>query len=110
MKVIYIAHPVSGNVDGNITKILKIVRLLNLSNPDIVPFAPYVTDLLALDDKDAAERERGIKNNTALFINGAIDEVWLYGDRISSGMKAEIELAKSCNIPVVSKTDGTCHF
>jgi hypothetical protein len=29
-----------------------------------------------------------------------VDEVWLYGDRISNGMAAEIALAYRYNIPV----------
>lgn len=103
MKVVYIAHPIGGDVSGNIEKINAIVRHLNLSDFSIVPFVPYLSDLLTLDDNDWAERQRGILNSKALFKRGVIDEVWLYGGRISAGMMAEIELAKSLNIPVIDK-------
>ena len=46
--------------------------------------------------------ERGIKNDVALMKKGFIDEVRLYGDRISNGMEAEIKLANSLGIPVIS--------
>lgn len=103
MKVVYIAHPISGDVKGNLEKIRLIVRDLNLNNPDIVPFAPYWLDCFALDDTNPKERERGIQNDIALFNKGFIDEVWLFGDRISVGMKAEIELANQLGIPVKNK-------
>jgi len=107
MKIVYIAHPISGDIQGNLKKILDIIREINLTKPDIVPFAHYWVDCHALDDTILSERERGIKNDTALFNAGFIDELWLYGDKISKGMRAEIELAKSLNIPVLYKSDGT---
>lgn len=104
-KIVYIAHPIGGDVQLNIQKVLGIVKRLNLSNNDIVPFAPYIVDCLALNDNEPEERARGFENNVALFKNGAIDEVWLYGDRISPGMKFEIDLAEDLGIPVVPKND-----
>jgi hypothetical protein len=105
MKIVYIAHPISGDVKGNLEKIRRIIRGLNLMFTNIVPFAHYFVDCYALDDTVPEERDRGIKNDIALFKAGFIDEVWLFGDRISNGMKAEIELAKSLNIPIISKSD-----
>lgn len=107
MKVAYIAHPISGDSDGNIQKILKIVRYINRHSCDYVPFAPYIVDCLALDDSIQEERERGIENDIALFNKGFIDEVWLYGDRISTGMSREIELAHKLNISVKPMTKAT---
>jgi hypothetical protein len=105
MKIVYIAHPISGDVKGNLEKIRRIIRGLNLMFTNIVPFAHYFVDCYALDDTVPEERDRGIKNDIALFKAGFIDEVWLFGDRISNGMKAEIELAKNLNIPIISKSD-----
>lgn len=101
MKIAYIAHPVSGDVDGNIEKILQIVKEINLTEPDTIPFAPYIVDCLALDDTIIEQRERGIKNNIALFKAGFITEIRLYGNKISRGMQAEKELAEFLNIPVI---------
>lgn len=107
MRIVYIAHPIGGDTKGNIRKVLAIGRQINLTEPETVPFAPYVFDCLSLNDKDMAERERGIKNDIALFKAGFIDEVRLYGDRVSKGMRAEIKLARELNIPVVPMTKET---
>jgi len=98
-KIIYIAHPIGGNVDENVKLVLEIVRQLNMSGLPIVPFAPYIVDVLALDDNDPEQRARGFDNNKQLF--DFVDEVWLYGGRISSGMQTEIDWANERNIPVL---------
>ena len=105
MKKAYIAHPVSGDVKGNIEKIIAIVREINISEPEVVPFVPYLADLYALNDDILEERTRGIKNDIHLLKSGFIDEVRLYGNRISNGMQAEIELAEEMEIPVVAMSD-----
>jgi hypothetical protein len=110
MKIVYIAHPVSGDIEANLNKVKDIVRFINLTQPDILPFAHYLVDCLALDDEILAERRRGIKNDIALLRAGFIDEMWLFGDRISNGMKNEIKLAKELGIKVVSKSEGTQIF
>ncbi len=107
MKIIYIAHPISGDIKGNLEKVRQIVRELNLKRTDIVPFAPYWLDCHALDDNNSKERARGISNDKAFFDKGVIDEVWLFGNKISSGMKTEIDLAKKLNIPVKTMSEET---
>ena len=59
-----------------------------------------------MNDDIPAERERGIKNDTELLKSGFIDEIRLYGNRISEGMKHEIELAHKLGIPVVNKLNN----
>lgn len=105
MKIAYIAHPISGDIEGNLEKIRQIGREINLNEPDVVPFAPYWFDCHCLDDNDPAERERGIKNDHHLL--RIVDEVRLYGDRISKGMGEEIFLAFDLGIPVIPMTPET---
>lgn len=105
MKIVYIAHPISGDIKGNLEKIRLIVRKINLERDDVVPFAPYWLDCHALNDDVPEERARGIKNDIELF--RVVDEVWLFGDRISSGMSAEINLAIKKRIGVVPQTPET---
>jgi len=107
MKIAYIAHPISGDIEGNLERIKKIGRKINLEEPNVVPFAHYYFDCHALDDDVPEERERGIKNDIALMKKGFIDEVRLYGDRISSGMRHEVELAHELGIKVVPMTEET---
>lgn len=107
MKVAYIAHPISGDIGGNLKKIEAIGRQVNLQEPDVIPFAHYFFDCYALNDDIPEERARGIKNDIALMKKGFIDEVRLYGDRISLGMAHEIELAIELGIEVVPMTQET---
>jgi hypothetical protein len=100
MKVAYIAHPIGGDVEGNLRRIAEIVRHINLNEPETVPFVPYYADCVAMNDADHSERERSIKNDHEFFRRQVIDELRLYGNRISNGMQAEIDLAKMYNIPI----------
>lgn len=105
MKIIYIAHPISGDVEGNLKDIRRIVRRINLEYPDVVPMVPYYVDCVSLDDSVLKERERGIKNDTEIISRKIPDEMWLTGNRISSGMQHEKELAEKLGIIVVDKTE-----
>ena len=107
MKIIYIAHPIGGDVENNLRKIAIIARQMNLTEPDCVPFAPYFLDCVALRDEKPTERVRGLTNGVAIFERRIIDEVRLYGDRIIPGMKAEILLARQLGIAVVAVTEET---
>lgn len=107
MKVVYIAHPIGGDVENNIKKVIKICREVNLTETDVTPFVPYLSDLYALNDSKTEERERGFKNNFNLLNKGFIDEIWLYGNRISNGMRAEINLCIELGIKVIAKTPQT---
>lgn len=101
MKIAYIVHPIAGDVHGNIQKILAIVKEINLTKPDVVPFAPYIADVLAMDDNNPAQRERGIDNDIAILGSGMVNELWVYGPGITGGMQAEIEFATTMGIPVI---------
>lgn len=101
-KIIYLAHPIGGDVEGNIKRVLAIVRQLSIEN-EVIPFAPYIVDVQALDDSNPIERGIGFAHNMAMFERGIIDEVWLYGGRISNGMATEIKWAEYFGIKVVQK-------
>ena len=107
MKVAYIAHPIGGDVKGNLEKVKEIGRQININESDTVPFAPYFFDCHTLNDNIPEERESGIKNDIALIKAGFIDEVRLYGDRISTGMGHEINLAIQLGIEVKPMTEAT---
>lgn len=107
MTIVYIAHPISGDIQGNLQRIKEIARHITLKYSDVVAFAPYWFDCHFLDDTILAERGRGIKNDVEFFNRGVIDEVWLCGPRISNGMKHEKELAEILGIPVINKIGFT---
>jgi hypothetical protein len=60
-----------------------------------------------LNEDVVEDRGLGIAANLICFHRGFIEELWLYGDRISAGMKEEVLLALRLDIPVVAKTPET---
>ena len=100
--MVYIAHPISGNVEENLADIRRIVRKINLMWDDVVPFVPYYADCVSMDDSVEWERKRGIKNDHEVLESGIVNELWLCSDRISEGMKAEMEIAKKLKIDIVN--------
>ena len=107
MIVAYICHPISGDIHGNLKKIVAIARMINLEEPQVVPFVPYFIDMHCLNDKDPRERARGIFNDTELIRRKFIDEIRLYGPRISTGMWHEIRLAQELGIKICPMTKAT---
>ena len=63
MKIVYIAHPIQSDPAGNVARILQIVKAINLTMPHVVPFAPYLADVQAMDETDPHQRHRGIHRN-----------------------------------------------
>lgn len=105
MKIAYIAHPIGGDIQANLADLRRIIRLINSTEPDIVPFAPYYADIVSLDDNIPEERERGIKNDSHILKSGIVNELWLTGSVISKGMQAEKNLAESLGIKCINKID-----
>ena len=105
MRIAYIAHAIGGDVEKNLEASRKIVKEINLSEPETVPFAPYYADVVSMDDSIAEERQRGIKNDIAILQSGLVTELRLYGSKISCGMQAEIVLARAMGIPIIPMSE-----
>lgn len=104
-KTVFIAHPISGDVKGNIEKVLKICAQVHSKN--VIPVAPYLVSLHYLDDNVEEDRGLGIEANHECFRRRYVDELWLFGNRISNGMRQEILLAWQIDIPILAKTEET---
>lgn len=105
MKTVFIAHPIGGDIQGNVKKVLKICQ--NVHSQTTIPVAPYLVALQYLDDGVVEDRRLGILANLECFHRRYIDELWLFGECISAGMEEEIKLARTYGIPVIPKTPGT---
>jgi hypothetical protein len=99
-KTVFIAHQISGDVEGNIKKVIAICKVLHLRN--ILPVFPSFTWRQYLPDNAQTKYYAGLVNDE-YFRRRMIDEVWLYGNKLSEGMLKEINLAISYGIPVVPK-------
>ena len=97
-KIVYIAHPINGDVKGNIKKILTICKKVH--SQKIIPFAHYVVANQYLDDGIKEERMLGIAAGNEFLKRGFIDELWLCGPKISAGMREEIKLCLKNKIPI----------
>jgi len=98
--LVYIAHQVGGDVEGNVRRILDICHDVHKADDDIIPFTPYLSALQYLDDAIPEERELGMLANVEHFRRRTMDEMWLCGPRISNGMSEEIKLALQYDIPI----------
>lgn len=103
MIIAYIAHPISGDIEANLTNLRRIVRKINLEHTDVYPFVPYYADVVSMDDNLQEERARGVKNDMEIIRRGIPDEIWLTGDHISFGMGFERAAALERGIPVINK-------
>ena len=87
-KVYYVAHPVSGDVDGNIKRAFAWLRYLRRQDPGSAYQAPWIAALLiGEDDSDPAQRERGLLDCEATAAK--CDGIVLVGGRVSVGMARE---------------------
>lgn len=101
-RIAYIAHPIGGNVEENLKSLRAVIYNINKYEKDTVPFCPYYADVVSLDDNDPLQRARGIANDVAILTRpGMVDELRLYGDRISAGMKEEAAIARAMGIPII---------
>ena len=97
MKKIFVCSPLRGNEASNKAKARQYCRDIALAGD--IPIAPHIYFTQFLFDANDAERSMGIAAGTALLT--LCDEVHVFGKRISTGMCAEIEVAKMCGIPVI---------
>lgn len=95
-KLIYIASPLSGDVERNLDFARQACRYA--ISQDVTPFAPHLLYTQMLDDSDPAERQLGIDMGNQML--EMCEELWRCGDRISAGMEGERKLAESLGIPV----------
>lgn len=113
-KIVYIAHPIGGDIEANLKDLFRILRIINMNlqpkDPiiakwefeDIHPVAPYVADIYSLDDNRPLERRRGIDNDIALILTGIFKELWLTGNKISFGMEEEVKLFRAMGKPIIN--------
>ncbi len=100
MKRVYICAPLGGNTEEN----LKRVRMYTeyALRCGVAPVVPHFY-AECLDDAKPAEREIGMSAGLALLWFS--DEMWIFGDTVTSGMQNEIQFCKNLNIRVRNIAD-----
>ena len=105
MKIVFISHPIAGDVKNNIAKIISLCA--SIHTVEIFPVAPYLLTLEYLRDEVGEERALGLQSGLEYLRRGHVDELWLFGDKITAGMRQEIMAARETGILIVPKTEGT---
>jgi len=95
-KLIYVCSPLKGDIENNIKKAIQYCRFVFLQGH--IPYAPHVIFTQFLDDAVESERNAAIEMGNIMLLK--CDELWVFGDTISSGMNSEMELAFRNKIPI----------
>lgn len=103
-RVVYLAHPVRGDVEVNLAKAKAWLKYYSENNPEIAFVAQWIVECELWDDADPASREQGLKRCLALVER--CDELWCIGESITAGMQRELEQACAFGIPVLDLTGG----
>ena len=95
-KMVYVCSPFAGDYMVNTENTKKYCKYV--MDQGYVPFAPHIMFASFLDDTDPVQRTKGC--TLGLEMLERVDEIWVFGDRISSGMKNEILFSEKFNIPI----------
>lgn len=89
-KIVYICSPLRFSYERNKIKANLFQRYAY--EKGCLPLAPHIIFPQFLDDETKVERRAGMEMGLQLL--ELCDELWVFGPRISEGMKMEIELAR----------------
>ena len=92
--LVYICSPYSGDVEANTENARKYSRFAVDNNA--IPFAPHL--LLPQYISEETERKLAMFMNK-VFLSKCV-ELWVFGERITTGMAYEIEKAEKHNKPI----------
>jgi hypothetical protein len=95
-KIVFICSPFAGDIEGNTRRAKRYGRFAVTEK--VVPIIPHLMYPQFLEEDDPEERQLGI--DMGLTLLGKCQELWVFGNRISSGMGVEISKAKRWNIPI----------
>lgn len=87
MRVIYMAHPVSGDVENNLKRAKQWVRWLEEHFSDVAVVATWILECEIWDDDNPEHRAAGLQRDLAVIER--CDELWLVGEKVSKGMAYE---------------------
>ncbi len=98
MKLIYLAHPVAGDVEANLKSAKEWRRVLQRTHQDKCVIAPRIEECETFDDSNPQLRADGLERCKEVL--SRCDEVWLLGWTLSGGMLEEADHAQSHLMPV----------
>lgn len=103
MKLVFICSPYNGDIERNTLRARAYCRFAY--SKGAVPFAPHLHNTQFLDEAMQAERQAGIV--LGLYVLSHCHELWCFGNKVTTGMRVELEAASKLDIPIKYFTD-TC--
>ena len=105
--LVYVAHPVAGDVQANLARAKQWLRWLYDELPEVTFVAHWLIDIEILDDANPAHRELGLWHDQDIIAR--CDAVLVLGPAQaaagSRGIAREIRVAGQAGVPVVIATD-----
>lgn len=95
MKKVYVCSPLGGNVSENINNVKVYAKYV--FDRGMAPVIPHFYATI-LDDNIEAERNFGKQASISLLFT--CDALWVFSDKVTSGMKEEIQFAKHLKIEI----------
>ena len=92
-KKVYICAPLGGKVKENFINAVVYTEFALRSG--VAPVTPH---FYAMCLNDSKKEEREIGRSAGMSLLWFCDEMWIFGDVISEGMKAEINFCKNLNV------------
>lgn len=92
--IVYVAHPVSGDVRANCDKVIGWLRWLTRVDPSRIYIAPWLGEVLAHVDLDPITPDfynRVLSDDEEVVAR--LDGIALFGGTMSNGMKREVAVA-----------------
>ena len=102
-RIVFICSPYAGDVEANTRRARRYCRFA--MEQGYVPIAPHLLFPQFLNDDDPIERELGLSFGNALL--SKCDEIWVFGDNVTSGMASEIARARFRNM-IIRSFDMNC--
>ena len=103
VRKVFVCSPYAGCVKENVHNARMYSRFVFLCG--CMPITPHLMYPRFLEDKDIKERDAGIQ--MGLILLDFCNEIWVFGQRISNGMRREIAFAEAHGILVRYFSD-TC--
>ena len=103
VRKVFVCSPYAGCVKENVHNARMYSRFVFLCG--CMPITPHLMYPRFLEDKDIKERDAGIQ--MGLILLDFCNEIWVFGQRISHGMRREIAYAEAHGIQIRYFSD-TC--
>ncbi len=92
MHVLYMAHPVAGDVEANLQRALRWLKWCSRTYSSFAVIAPWIANIMSgEDDSDPAQRAKGLAKCSE--VASRCDGIILVGGRVSTGMALERDAA-----------------